>query len=98
MGYYIELPSNINKAGQLIRDHNAIVRSGRPVTITDLADGKVLVCVVQNGMFDAAGIVFSDDELEAFSQPTDPRPRTWLAMDRDEVVRLCPHVKDVLSP
>ena len=36
-----------------------------------------LVCVLENGMFDAAGYVFDQNELEAFTFP-DRRRRTWL--------------------
>jgi len=41
-----------------------------------------LVCVVENGLFDAAGYVFSQQELEDFqySNPRSPdrRRKTWL--------------------
>lgn len=36
-----------------------------------------IVCVVENFLFDAAGYVFDESELDAFKRPT-PRPITWL--------------------
>lgn len=46
-------------------------------------EGKVefkenLVCVIENFLFDAAGYVFSESEMEEFNSPYDNRPKTWL--------------------
>ena len=43
-----------------------------------------LVCVVENGFFDAAGYCFSESEYKAFNQPTDYRPKTWLVYEHAE--------------
>jgi hypothetical protein len=37
-----------------------------------------LVCVVENGFFDAAGYAHSPEEMMAFSLPHDRRHKTWL--------------------
>jgi len=37
-----------------------------------------LVCVVENGPFDAAGYIFSQRELEDFSYPDDNRRKIWI--------------------
>lgn len=37
-----------------------------------------LVCVVENGAFDAAGYCYDAGEFQAFNQPSDPRRKTWL--------------------
>jgi hypothetical protein len=37
-----------------------------------------LICVVSNGLFDAAGYCFSQEEFNAFNKPSDGRPRVWL--------------------
>lgn len=36
-----------------------------------------LVCVVDNGLFDAAGYAYDANEMEAFKYPNN-RPKTWL--------------------
>jgi hypothetical protein len=96
MGYYIETPIATSRALQLASMYDAEVVE-RPESINDIPRGKTLICVVQNGMFDAAAIVYSDYELDAFSQPGDPRPRTWMLMDREDVVEANPHVAGVLA-
>jgi len=37
-----------------------------------------LVCVVNNGPFDAAAYAYSEGEMEAFNDSGDYRPKTWL--------------------
>lgn len=91
MGVYIEVPFATEKAMQLKRDYGAQVIL-RPKLLTEVPKGKTLICVVENGMFDAAGIIFSQSELEAFSETRTGRPRTWLLMDTEEVVKLKPHL------
>ena len=46
-----------------------------------------VVCVVENGMFDAAGFAFCKEELEVFAAP-DARPKTWLSMDLERAIEL----------
>jgi len=75
MGYYI----NTNSKGEPLRPlgkAKALVDDGATIV-----DGKEfqpnLICIVSNGMFDAAGFAFSLSEYEAFKEP-DGRQRTWL--------------------
>ena len=79
MGYYINqtstgkaLPS-VNKAQFLLDNEPG----------TTKVDGKSfqenLVCVVENGFFDAAGYCYSDQEYEDWKHP-DGRRRTWLVV------------------
>ena len=96
MGYYIEVPENLNKASQLIRLHDAQDIGLPPDHFTDIPKGKVLVCVVQNGLFDAAGIIWCERELQDFKETRTNRPRTWLVMDLDKVCQLKPHLAPYL--
>ena len=77
MGYYINensngagLPPN-NKADYLILD--GAVEIPKP-------DKWVpnLVCVLHNGIFDAAGYAYNESEFRVFADPRDERPKTWL--------------------
>ena len=97
MGYYIETPSPVFKAEQLIKQHGA-VRIPPPRGYDDIPHGQVPICVVQNGMFDAAGIAYNDNELEEFKANTyDRRPRTWLTLPREKVLELNSYVEGVLQ-
>ena len=78
MGYYINqtsdgrpLPST-KKADALILFDDAI-EIAKPDKFVEN-----LVCVVENGMFDAAGYCYSEEEFKEFSNPTDLRPKRWI--------------------
>jgi hypothetical protein len=84
MGYYIERTSKgvplsaRGKANQLISDG-----------ATELFGFEIrfqpnLVCVVENGPFDAAGWAFSKDEFNVFNDPNDPRRKRWLIHPKAE--------------
>lgn len=82
MGYYInKTPKGPlkpkQKAAQLIQQGYA-KQIPEPACLVEQAD---VVCVVENGPFDAAAFIYSPDELEGF-KCQDGRPRTWLAMDK----------------
>lgn len=75
MGFYInttskgvELPRN-NKADYLILDGATEVKA---------VFQPNLICVVENGQFEAAGYAYSEAEFEVFNDPQDPRPKRWL--------------------
>ena len=53
-----------------------------------LSDDTALICVVDNGPFEAAGYAYSLREFEAFSRADDDRVRTWLTMDKKMVQKL----------
>jgi hypothetical protein len=80
MGYYIQAPTNLGKAAWLVKTHGA-ERIPEPQT---WRDDKVIICVVNNGPFEAMGFAYSPDELKEFKRP-DARPpnrhREWLLMD-----------------
>ena len=93
MGYYIEVERDFNKANQIIDTvpgARLIARAGEAT-----AD-EFPVCVVTNAWFEAAGVAYDSHEVEAFSDPSDPRPKTWLAVPRDEALRLVPDLDRVV--
>lgn len=86
MGYYIETTkSPLNKAAQLQAEFSQIKRLSGPIPTTST---DVTVCVVENGFFDAAAIAYDARELEAFCQPTDHRPKTWLSVPTPVIEKL----------
>jgi len=62
----------------------ALVQSGAErisePTAFDQHPGKAVLCVVENGPFDAAAWAFSQGELECFKRE-DGRPKSWLTVD-----------------
>lgn len=77
MGYYIN-PRDMTKEQWLMENNTGktIIPPSTPVRIID---GKkdVVICLVDNGGFTAAGVAFDDAELEAFARPNDLRAKIW---------------------
>lgn len=46
-------------------------------------DTLIPVCVVDNGFFQAAALIYNQGEFEAFSIPTDNRPKRWYIIERE---------------
>ena len=88
MGYYIEAPSNKGKAEWLCSTHEGTLLQHAPSSLRELPEGKGLVCVVDNGPFEAAGFIFSDSELRVFSSPSNYRPKKWVVMDKAKAAEL----------
>ena len=80
MGYYLNVPAS-DKAQYLLNNYDAIPLESEVQAREAFKEGFGVVCVVDNGPFEAAAFAFSEAELEEFARP-DPRPKTWLAMDR----------------
>lgn len=68
----------------------ALPMKGKAKFIIDNVDGAIrtsetdmfsenIVCVVDNGMFEAAAYIYSNSELHAFAE-SDGRPKTWLSV------------------
>jgi len=88
VGYYIETPGQSKgKAEAIIREHGGRMLLHAPATLSQLEEGEALVCVVDNGPFEAAAFCYSEEELTEFASP-DPRRRQWLAMDRAKACEL----------
>jgi hypothetical protein len=81
MGYYIEVPQNLHKAEQIINMYNAIQLPSAPHSVSQLPNMAV-ICVVENGLFDAACYCYNDREIAAFADPNDHRRKTWLGMSK----------------
>jgi hypothetical protein len=93
MGYYIDTPLPTRKAEQLISLHDATKVNPSQ---HDFNSDKALICVVENGSFDAAGIAFSENERDTFMYP-DGRPKTWLSISKEKAIQLCPSVARYLK-
>lgn len=67
------------------------VAQGEP-DLNNVPEDDVLVCVMENPMFDAALIVNSEREFRAATYGADWRPKTWLYLSKDEARKMadCP--------
>jgi len=51
---------------------------------------KVLVCLVDNYIFQAAGVAYDEREFIEFNSPDDDRPKTWFLIDREKARAIAP--------
>jgi hypothetical protein len=82
MGYYIN-PKNGTKE-QWLAEHGTPITPA--VAKAHVTGDKVVVCLVDNGAFTAAGIGYDDTERNAFAQP-DSRPKLWYLVERGRLVQ-----------
>ena len=82
MGYYI---NQINgKDLPATRKAKSLIENG--AIETDSTFKPNLVCVVQNGFFDAAAYIYNERELIDFTDPNDARLRTFLVVENADVL------------
>lgn len=75
MGYYI----NTNSKGEELAPNSKalqLVADGAKIVKPEWQEN--LVCVVENGFFDAAGYCFNEKEFLHFLNDGSGRPKTWL--------------------
>lgn len=84
MGYYIEVPRPKGKAQQLADLHGATILPQRPEAFEDVPDNLAIICVVDNGPFEAAAFCYCREEFVDFADTDhgDRRPRQWVLMDK----------------
>lgn len=90
MGYYIEVPRNKGKAQQLVDLYGAQILDKKP-EFNEVALDKAIICVLDNGPWEAAGYAYSERELAEFVAPdrfSAQRPRIWLIMDKKLACKL----------
>jgi hypothetical protein len=89
MGYYIN-PPDCTKEHWLATKGTVI---SRPLSLDDVGPNHLPVCLVDNGPFRAAGIAYSQSELDAWNQDEldgDRRPRTWYRVSKEALAPYLP--------
>lgn len=86
MGFYIQGPST-SKAPFIVSEYDGKIIS-EPNNFEDIDSNKALICVVNNGAWDAAAYCHCAREFEYFIDASDPRPKTWLIMDKNKAEEL----------
>lgn len=88
MGYYIETGEPRNKA-KWLKDNYGAQPTNQHTARDFVEDGSLgVVCVVHNGLFEAAANCHSIKEYDAFTDPRDNRFKEWLVMNREDLNRL----------
>lgn len=83
MGKYFQGDS-IDKGQDLVLNHGArqVTREYAASVVND--EKLVPICVVDNGLFEAAALMFNLAEFLDFSLPEDTRSKRWYIMDREK--------------
>lgn len=88
MGYYIEGRTVKGKAQYIVDELGGEIVP-RPALFADVPEGKALICVVDNGLFEAAGFACDEREFEAFAaEDTGPAESTWSRVGDMNVLHL----------
>lgn len=87
MGFYINPLTGERKEDWLSREGELVeLEPGQRVpSLPSPGSDKVLVCLIDNRIFTAAGITYSQRELEAFTMPDDPRTKTWYLVPKEKL-------------
>jgi hypothetical protein len=87
MGYYIQGPLS-GKGAHLVREYGATACSEKDARAALDSEDMVPVCVVDNGMFDAAALAYDKQEFDVFAGDTSGRPKRWYIMSRARAYEL----------
>ncbi len=90
MTLYLDLPGPRGKLDRLLSEFGAVVLPGPPPGLDEVPPDNALVCVGDQGSYEAAGYIITEYEFALWADPADTTPKTWLLMDRDTADRLCP--------
>lgn len=87
MGSYLQTSAQFDKANYLVEEDDAEIIN-QPMQFIDIASDRALICVVNNGPFEAAAYCFDAEEFKDFTLEEDKRPKTWLTMDKTKAEEL----------
>lgn len=67
-------------------DQNGRLLDGLPIKFDDIPHDKILVCLVDNGPFRAAGLIEDQLDFDDFTESKiDTRPKKWFYISKDAV-------------
>lgn len=89
MGLYLE-PQDGKKEWLEANGHRETATMGfSNIDYNNTPEDQVLICLVDNGMFYAAAVAFSEDEFKAFDAP-DGRPKLWYYVSKEKAKMVSP--------
>jgi len=92
MGYYIQGPT-FGKAQHIVDTYEGKFLESPPKRYEAIPADKALIVIVSNAIFEAAGFAYDADEFAAFTDPTDPRHRSYVLIDRAVAERVTGYKK-----
>lgn len=91
MGYYIQTKGHHKKAEAICDQNEEAFIIPQPTSFGKVPANMGLVCVVNNGPFEAAAYCYNEQEFDAFKEP-DGRSKVWLLMDRAKAEKLSGYI------
>jgi hypothetical protein len=86
MGAYINPANGMDKKAWLDENSYGEPSTSPPEDAKQWMRADLLpVCLVDNGMFTAAGIAYSEQELNVFKTP-DGRPKIWYLVEKEKLL------------
>jgi len=93
MGLYIN-PIGETKESWLERE--AVEVAGAEAAATWREGGEILpVCLVDNGAFTAAAVIYSDGEMKTFIDRGDSRKKRWFVVEVEKIRKVCGQEADL---
>jgi len=88
MGLYID-PKDMSKE-KWLEKHSVTLLNNEQYTRDDV----LRVCLVDNGLFTAAGVAYDEREFEAFTDPSDHRDKIWYTVPKEDLREVCGEMYD----
>jgi hypothetical protein len=89
MGLYIETPASVDKAEYLKSTYRAVPA----LPIYPPPKDKMLICIIINGSFTVADIIYNEYEFYRVTKFDDHRMKYWWHVDKEVVAKLNPLVQ-----
>ena len=81
MGYYIQTAEPKGKADTICKELDGIEITQDEAEFFIKEQMGAIVCVVDNGPFEAAAYCYNLDEFRGFTSKEDDRPKTWILVE-----------------
>lgn len=87
MGLYVNPP--YDKRQWLIDNSETKPLKQSDFLLDSVADDEFLVVLVDNGLFSAGGVVYSEREYVDFTSPSDSRPKEFFIVKKEKLKPYC---------
>jgi hypothetical protein len=81
MGYYIQTAAPKGKTEAICKELSGIEISQDEAEFFVKEQMGAVICVVDNGPFEAAAYCYNLDEFRVFTDPQDARPKRWVTVE-----------------